>query len=254
MWYGGSISLHELYQWSWHRGGGMFMCTCIRRGTWISIFLACVQKHYTPCGETEKGYANPIQPIQTSGVSRGGPEWLPHRLYAQQCPKGEMPYTANFTTHCQPDLYLPNYREDALSIAILQTLWQTAGLMARYTAKLRKYWSSPIEAVKVIMWWNPSLSSSYMKFIFLLEFSSPQAGMGIWGKLCELVAVGPGGSGVRAAKAWYHLVAPGIGQLKPENTGSCHSGRPAFDFSTFPLGNIIWGWKLRVALTTPVKR
>ena len=31
--------------------------------------------------------------------------------------------------------------------------------------------------------------------------SSPQVGMGIWGKLCELVAVGPGGSGVRAAKA-----------------------------------------------------
>ena len=31
--------------------------------------------------------------------------------------------------------------------------------------------------------------------------SSPEVGMGICGKLCELVAVGPGGSGVRAAKA-----------------------------------------------------
>ena len=31
--------------------------------------------------------------------------------------------------------------------------------------------------------------------------SSPQVGMGIRGKLCELVAVGPGGSGDRAAKA-----------------------------------------------------
>ena len=31
--------------------------------------------------------------------------------------------------------------------------------------------------------------------------SSPQMGIGILGKLCELVAVGPGGSRVRAAKA-----------------------------------------------------
>ena len=50
--------------------------------------------------------------------------------------------------------------------------------------------------------------------------SGPQVGMGICGKLCELVAVGPGGSGVRAAK--------------PSTNGSSHSGRPASDFSTFP--------------------
>ena len=50
---------------------------------------------------------------------------------------------------------------------------------------------------------------------------SPQVGIG---KLCELVAVGPGGSGVRAAKA-----------------GSSHRGRPASDFSTFPfISNIIY--------------
>ena len=52
--------------------------------------------------------------------------------------------------------------------------------------------------------------------------SSPQVGMGIRGKLCELVAVGPGGSGV-------------IGWLKPDTTGLSHSGRSASNFSTFPL-------------------
>ena len=42
--------------------------------------------------------------------------------------------------------------------------------------------------------------------------------------LCELMAVWPGGSGVRAAKA-----------------SSSHSGRPPSNFSTFPLiSNIIY--------------
>ena len=46
-------------------------------------------------------------------------------------------------------------------------------------------------------------------------------------KLCELVAVGPGGSGVV--------------QLKPDTTRSSHRGSPASDFSTFPLvSNIIY--------------
>ena len=57
--------------------------------------------------------------------------------------------------------------------------------------------------------------------------------------------MGPGSSGVRAA-------------IKPDTTGSSHSGRPASNFSTFPLiSNIIhipslWV-KFRVTLTTPVK-
>ena len=41
---------------------------------------------------------------------------------------------------------------------------------------------------------------------------SPQVGMGIGGKLCELVAVGLA-----------------LGRLKPDTTGSSHRGRPAFD-------------------------
>ena len=45
-------------------------------------------------------------------------------------------------------------------------------------------------------------------------------GMGIRGKLCELVAVGPGGSGVRMAK--------------PDITRSRHRGRDSFTF--LPLG------------------
>ena len=39
----------------------------------------------------------------------------------------------------------------------------------------------------------------------------------------------------------WGLVAPGLGRLKPDTTGSSHSGRPASDFSTFPLNsNIIY--------------
>ena len=39
----------------------------------------------------------------------------------------------------------------------------------------------------------------------------------------------------------WGLVAPGLGRLKPDNTGSSHSGRPASDLSTFPLvGNLIY--------------
>ena len=34
------------------------------------------------------------------------------------------------------------------------------------------------------------------------------------------------------------LVAPGLGRLKPDITGSSHSGRLASDFSTFPLVNL----------------
>ena len=50
--------------------------------------------------------------------------------------------------------------------------------------------------------------------------SSPQVGMGI------------------CASWWlWGLVAPGLGRLKPDTTGSCHGGRPASDFSTF---NIIY--------------
>ena len=37
------------------------------------------------------------------------------------------------------------------------------------------------------------------------------------------------------------MVAPGLGQLKPDTTESSHGGRPASDFSTFPLiSNIIY--------------
>ena len=36
-------------------------------------------------------------------------------------------------------------------------------------------------------------------------------------------------------------MAPGLGQLKPDTTGSSHRGRPASDFSTFPfISNIIY--------------
>ena len=36
-------------------------------------------------------------------------------------------------------------------------------------------------------------------------------------------------------------MAPGLGRLKPDTTGSSHRGRPASDFSTFPfISNIIY--------------
>ena len=36
-------------------------------------------------------------------------------------------------------------------------------------------------------------------------------------------------------------VAPGLGRLKPDTTGSSRRGRPASDFSTFPfISNIIY--------------
>ena len=36
-------------------------------------------------------------------------------------------------------------------------------------------------------------------------------------------------------------MAPGLGRLKPDTTGSSHGGRPASDFSTFPfISNIIY--------------
>ena len=39
----------------------------------------------------------------------------------------------------------------------------------------------------------------------------------------------------------WGLVAPGLGRLKPDTTGSSHRGRPASDFSTFPfISNIIY--------------
>ena len=39
----------------------------------------------------------------------------------------------------------------------------------------------------------------------------------------------------------WGLVAPGLGRLKPDTTGSSYSGRPASDFSTFTLiSNIIY--------------
>ena len=51
--------------------------------------------------------------------------------------------------------------------------------------------------------------------------SSPQVGMGIYEGSC----------------ARWGLVAPGLGRLKPDTctTRSSHRGRPASDFSTFPL-------------------
>ena len=39
----------------------------------------------------------------------------------------------------------------------------------------------------------------------------------------------------RNASSVAGLVAPGLGRLQPDTTGSSHSGRPASDFSTFPL-------------------
>ena len=48
---------------------------------------------------------------------------------------------------------------------------------------------------------------------------------------------------VRGCGAWWlwGLVAPGLGRLKPDTTGSSHRGCPASDFSTFPLfSNIIY--------------
>ena len=39
----------------------------------------------------------------------------------------------------------------------------------------------------------------------------------------------------------WGLVALGLGRLKPDTTGSSHRGRPASDYSTFPLiSNIIY--------------
>ena len=36
------------------------------------------------------------------------------------------------------------------------------------------------------------------------------------------------------------MVAPGLGRLKPDTTGSSHRGRPASDFLTFPFISIIY--------------
>ena len=55
----------------------------------------------------------------------------------------------------------------------------------------------------------------------------------------------------------WGLVALGLGQLKPDTTGSSHRGRPASDLSTLPLiSNIIYIPSLGVKVqsdATPVK-
>ena len=47
---------------------------------------------------------------------------------------------------------------------------------------------------------------------------------------------------MNCANWWlWGLVAPGLGRLKPDSTGSSHSGRPASDFSAFPLvSNVVY--------------
>ena len=110
-----------------------------------------------------------------------GPEWLPHRLYAQpydHVPRGRCPILQTLWHNFifQPDLYLPKGR------CPLQ------------------YRASPP--------WHMIVRLSIQPMWKSLWASSPQVGMSIWGKLCELVAVGPGGSGVRAAKAWYYRIGP----------------------------------------------
>ena len=48
---------------------------------------------------------------------------------------------------------------------------------------------------------------------------------------------------MREVVRWlWGLVASGLGRLKPDTTGSSHSGRLASDFSTFPLINNIIPW------------
>ena len=57
------------------------------------------------------------------------------------------------------------------------------------------------------------------------------------GYMREVVRVG----GCCASWWLWGLVAPGLGRLKPDTTGSSHRGRPASDFSTFPfISNIIY--------------
>ena len=67
------------------------------------------------------------------------------------------------------------------------------------------------------------------------------------GPLKTQIKRGPGGT-----RLMWGLVAPELGQLKPDTTRSSHRDRPASDFSTFPLISTFlpWEWKFRVTLTT----
>ena len=69
-----------------------------------------------------------------------------------------------------------------------------------------RLYAQPYDQYRASPPWHMIVRLSIQPMWKSLWASSPQVGMSIWGRLCGLVAVGPGGSGVRAAKAWYYRI------------------------------------------------